>query len=150
MLFLGGNDKSTRWLAGAGLPGGFKASTRARACGTLVLREGFETSSRVRSLATDTCTVTARGISLLCFFSRCLWFCLMLWTGNPVDKADGADGLTDRQMDRQAGGAPVSAPAVCELSSSCLSVLTTLNAFSARIACSLSRDKGSGRKGKKG
>lgn len=71
----------------------------------------------------------------------CLWFCLMLWTENAVDKADGACGLTDRQ----AGGASVFAPAVCELSSSCLSVLSTLDAFSARIACSLGTNVPEGR-----
>lgn len=35
VLFLGGNDNPPAWLAGAGPPGDFKASTRARVCGTL-------------------------------------------------------------------------------------------------------------------
>lgn len=113
----------------------------------LVLPESSRPRLRCRSLAAYTCTVP-HGEFL--YSASCLVFVVLPYA---VDGERGGQGgrsrWADRQAGRQAGGASVSAPAVCELSSSCLSVLSTLSAFSARIACCLSGQT-SREEGKKG
>lgn len=86
----------------------------------------------MRSLATDTCTVP-HGEFLYSVSS--MMFVVLPYA---VDGERGGQGGQNRWADRQTGGVSGPAPAVCELSSSCLSALTTLNAFSARIVCSIS------------
>lgn len=122
----GGNDNPRAGWPGPASGGFFKASTRVRAWGTLVLREGFETSSQMRSLAAYTCTIPHGEFfdSIFSFVFVVLPYAVDGERGGQGGERTG--GLTDRQM----GGAfCFCARGVCELSSSCLSALTTLNAL---------------------